>query len=58
MPAFLDRYPTTGLRVQSWIADDPTGDDNDPYVGIACYACTHTHMVNPKTGKVLGEDDE
>jgi hypothetical protein len=44
--------------VQSWIADDPTNGDNEAYVAITCYVCTHTHMINPKTGKVLGEDDE
>lgn len=58
MPAFLYRCPTMGLRVQSWIADDPTNGDDGSYVSITCGACTRVHMVNPKTGKVLGEDED
>jgi hypothetical protein len=25
---------------------------------VACLACAQVHLVNPKTGKVLGFDDE
>jgi hypothetical protein len=25
---------------------------------VTCFICTRVHMVSPKTGKVLGEDDE
>jgi hypothetical protein len=56
MPTFLYRCPNTGLKVQGFIADDPTEDDN--YHPVTCTACTRVHLVNPKIGKVLGEDDE
>jgi len=57
MAAFLYRCPVTKLRVQSWIADDPAMP-YDHYEAVTCHACARSHMVNPKTGKVLGEDDD
>lgn len=54
MPTFLYRCPTTGLRVQGWISDDPTEQDDDSFETVTCPACGRTHLVNPKTGKVLG----
>ena len=57
MPTFLYRCPVTGLHVQGWIADDPTERSEESYEALSCIACTRTHLVNPKTGKVLGEDD-
>lgn len=56
MPTFVYRCPTTGLRVQGWIADDPT--DDEAFEAVTCLACTRVHLVNPKTGKVIGEDDD
>jgi hypothetical protein len=38
-------------------ADDPE-DDDLTYVQITCLAYAQAHLVNPKTGKVLGSDDE
>jgi hypothetical protein len=58
MGAFLYRCPSTGLRTQGWIADDPTERDDDAYEPVTCIACTRVHLVNPKTGRVLGSDDE
>jgi hypothetical protein len=57
MPPFLYRCPNTGDNVQAWAADDPE-DDDLTYVQMACLACAQAHLVNPKTGKVLGSDDE
>jgi hypothetical protein len=54
MPGFLFRCPDTGLNVQGWVADDPTERD-DTYEPVTCTACTRVHLVNPKTGKVIGE---
>jgi hypothetical protein len=54
---FLYRCPNTGDNVQSWAADDPD-DDDLTYVQVTCLACTQAHLVNPKTGKVLGSDEE
>jgi len=56
MPPFLYRCPITGLRVQGLVAED-VPDDVDTYESITCLACRQVHLVNPATGKVLGEED-
>jgi len=48
--------PSAGSCVL-WRADDPE-DDDQSYVQMSCLACAQAHLVNPKTGKVLGSDDE
>lgn len=58
MPAIIFRCPNTKLNVHGWIVDDPAVKDSDQFEAIACTACTRVHLVNPKTGKVLGADDE
>jgi hypothetical protein len=55
MPPFLYRCPTTGYRVQGFIAEELPADT---YEAVACTACRRIHLVNPTTGKVLGEDDK
>ena len=40
------------------MADDPAERSDDAYEGISCAACTRLHLVSPKTGKVLGADEE
>ena len=56
MSPFLYRCPKTGENVQAW-ADDEPDDDDFTYVQVRCLACAQAHLVNPKTGKVLGSDD-
>jgi hypothetical protein len=51
MPPFLYRCPKTGDNVQASAADDPEDDD-------LTYIPVKAHLVNPKTGKVWGSDDE
>jgi hypothetical protein len=53
---FIYLCPVTGLRVQGWLDDDLTVDDNT-YVTITCTACRQLHLVN-RTGKVFGGDLE
>lgn len=57
MATFLYRCPNTGRQVQGWSADDPT-EDGDTYQSVTCLACAQLHLVNPKTGKVIGAEDE
>ncbi len=57
MPPFLYRCPNTSDNVQAWVADDPE-DEDLTYVQVTCLACAQAHLVNPKSGKVLGADDE
>jgi hypothetical protein len=56
MPAFLYRCPNTGYRVQAFVAEDAS-DDSEDYQAITCTLCQRVHLVNPTTGKVLGEDE-
>jgi len=56
MVAFLYRCPATGYDVQGYVADDASEDEAD-FHPMICPACTRTHLVNPKTGKVLGAAD-
>ena len=54
---FHYRCPNTGQAVQGWSADDAT-DDGDEYQSVACLACAQVHLVNLKTGKVLGATED
>jgi hypothetical protein len=57
MPAILFHCPNTGLRVQGWIVDYPIAQhekDHEGYEPVTCPACERVHLVNPKTGEVLG----
>jgi hypothetical protein len=58
MGAFLFQCPATGRRVQGWVADDGSTVENEIYLTVTCLACLQAHLVNPKTGKVLGLGDE
>ena len=55
MPPVLFRCPITGYRVQGFVAEEVSDED---YQQVSCHACRHVHYVNPKTGKVLGDDDQ
>jgi hypothetical protein len=58
MAAFLFRCPTTGFRVQGWVADNGSAADGEAFESVECLACRGFHFVNPKTGKTLGFDDD
>ena len=61
MPVFLKRpsvRDASGLNVQGWVADDPTGSKGETYQPITCTICTRLHLVDPKTGRVLGADED
>jgi hypothetical protein len=45
------------MNVQGWVADDPTEGEGETYQPITCTICTRLHLVDPKTGRVLGIDD-
>ncbi len=53
---FLYRYPNTGQTVQGWSAEEVA--DDDVYELVTCVASTKVHLINPKTGKVLGEEED
>jgi hypothetical protein len=54
--AFLFTCPITRFKVQDWSDHDDPLDDR--YEEVVCNACAGFHYVNPKTGKVLGEESE
>ena len=58
MASFIYRCPNTGRNVQGFVADDPTAGAAERYEPVTCVACTRVHLVNPKTGKVLGPEDD
>ena len=48
--------PTTKLKVQHWLDDDEDATDNE-YEAITCQACARLHLINRKTGQLLGQND-
>jgi hypothetical protein len=54
---YLYRCPDTGQTVQGWSADEVT-DDDTAYESVACLACAQPHLINIKTGKVLGPKED
>jgi hypothetical protein len=59
MPPFIFRCPNTGFRVQGFAADDGESEAaDDVFVGVTCLACGSMHLVNPTTGKTVGENGE
>jgi hypothetical protein len=58
MSTFLYRCPVTGYRVQGLIADNPshpTETNGHTFEPLTCTVCGHIHLVNPKSGKLLGD---
>jgi hypothetical protein len=44
--------PNMGVSVESWFAD--TEDTDEIYERVTCLACRQLHMLNLRTGKILG----
>ena len=53
----LSIAPNAGLRIQALAAEEIT-EGEDAYEAVTCIMCQQVHLVNPHTGKVLGEDTE
>jgi len=56
MPPLLYRCPRTGMHAQAWFEID---DDQYESAGLSvetvvCTACGQLHLVDPKTGRVIG----
>jgi len=54
MPLFIYRCPNTGHRVQGFSAED-LSEDQKIYESVICAMCRQLHLVNPATGRVLGD---
>ena len=44
--------PNMGVSVESWFAD--TEETDEIYERVTCLACRQLHMLNLRTGKILG----
>jgi hypothetical protein len=53
---FVFRCPNTGLNVQGWIAENPSEPESESYEAVTCTACARVHLVDPRTGKILGSE--
>jgi predicted RNA-binding Zn-ribbon protein involved in translation (DUF1610 family) len=51
MISFTYQCPRTGQKVQGHVADLLIVGET--YVPVTCTACGGTHLVNPKTGRLL-----
>jgi hypothetical protein len=59
MATFIYRCPTTGLKVQGWLADESSSkNDSTSYEAVICTACTGVHFINRKTGRSVGDDEK
>ena len=55
---FVFRCPNTGFNVQGWVADDSAEGKADVYESVARTIYTQVHLVSPRTGKVLGTNED
>ena len=58
MTAILFRCPNTGQQVQGWLAVDASENGNETCLPLTCLACSQTHLINSKTRKALGAEDD
>ena len=47
--------PETSFKVQYWLDEEDDEAPDDAYEAVGCPACAKAHLLNRKTGKVLGE---
>jgi hypothetical protein len=57
MSNFLFTCPSTNLNVQHWRDDDDEDVSDNEYEAVTCKACARLHLINRKTGRVLGQMD-
>ena len=57
MPAFVCTCPLTKLDIQYWLDDSKKDDVSDTeHEAVTCTACAKVHLINRKTGKLLGQE--
>ena len=54
MAHVIFKCPNTSFNVQQWLDEDEDVPD-DRYEAVSCPACAKVHLINHKTGKLLGE---
>ena len=58
MGNFVFTCPSTNLSVQHWRDEDDEDAPDNEYEVVMCKACARLRLINRKTGKVLGQEDE
>jgi hypothetical protein len=64
MTSFTQRCPNTGEMFWAFVVIEEIPErfnfepEDGPYVSMYCEMCRQAHIVNIKTGKVLGEDED
>jgi hypothetical protein len=54
MANILYQCPRTGLKVQTWLAEEPAAESSQrTFELLHCPACAQMHFVNRTTGKLL-----
>ena len=56
MHVFLFRCPLTGYNVQGQVDVVLQDLPEQSYRATDCIACRSTHLVNPRTGKLMSEE--
>jgi hypothetical protein len=57
MQEFLFQCPITGDKVQGSV-DENSAVAFPFYAAVECSACQRVHLVDPRTSKVVGEDED
>jgi hypothetical protein len=55
MENLVFRCTQTRTNVQVWLPEATQPECADSYEAVACPACARVHLINRKTGKMLGE---
>lgn len=55
MPAILYTCPVTLSRASGWLAERR---EDDGFEAIECIACRRIYVINSKTGKAFGAEDD
>jgi hypothetical protein len=50
--------PETSMMVQHWLGEDDDGVPDNTYEVVPCPACARLHLINRKTGKLLGQESK
>jgi hypothetical protein len=60
MPLLLYTCPTVGKSVEVWYetGEDPAEVADALLETVVCSACGQVHLVEPRTGRVVGNDGE
>ncbi len=55
MQNLVFRCPQASTNVQVWLPDSAQPEPADSYEAVTCPACARVHLINRKTGRMLGD---